>query len=202
MLAQALRPTREYAFTVESVKKDLTRGDERPEWPLSTYGPAKHEPTYITGTDLSQEEMRVRAYEARSQNRLSEYSSFEATQLQQADNIVADRLKDPMATFKHITEQGSIGPNGLTNTQAPATSAFGAPATPAFGSTGFGSNAGGSGGGISILGAAKPTAFGSSTTPAFGQTNTPSAFGQASAFGAGATSTPAFGQTSTTTPAF
>lgn len=57
----------------ESVKKDLTRGDERPEWPLSTYGPAKHEPTYITGTDLSQEEMRVRAYDARSQNRFNEY---------------------------------------------------------------------------------------------------------------------------------
>lgn len=53
--------------------KDLTRGEERPQWPLSTYGPAKYEPTYIIGIDMSPEEMRVRAYEAKAQNRLNEY---------------------------------------------------------------------------------------------------------------------------------
>lgn len=42
-------------------------------WPLSVYGPAKTEATYITGTDLSPEEMRLRAYEARAQNKLNDY---------------------------------------------------------------------------------------------------------------------------------
>ncbi|KAG8937350.1 hypothetical protein FRC00_006825 [Tulasnella sp. 408] len=104
-------------ISAESVKKDLTRGDERPEWPLSTYGPARHKPPYITGTDLSPEEMRVRAYELRAQKRLDKYGLFEAAQFQQAEKIVVDLLKDPMITFKHITERGSIGPNGLTRAQ-------------------------------------------------------------------------------------
>ncbi|KAG8914751.1 hypothetical protein FRC00_011122 [Tulasnella sp. 408] len=199
---QTSAPLADFPFTAESVKKDLTRGDERPEWPLSTYGPAKHQPTYITGTDLSPEEMRVRAYEVRAQKSLDKYGLFEAAQFQQAEKIVADLLKDPMATFKHITDRGSVGPNGLAWAQTPATSAFHAPTTPAFGFTDLGSNVEGFGSNKSLFRTAKPAAFGSPTMPTFGHTGTSRASERTSASGARTTSTPASDQAAATTPAF
>lgn len=55
--------------------KDFTPGQEKPSWPFSSYGPAKGEPTYVTGLDVSPDEMRVKAYEAKSKNQSNEYVS-------------------------------------------------------------------------------------------------------------------------------
>lgn len=48
----------------------------RPIWKLSSYGPAKYEPNLLTGSDVSQEEMRLRAYEALSLGKMDEYVSL------------------------------------------------------------------------------------------------------------------------------
>jgi nucleoporin NUP42 len=44
--------------------KDLTVNQDRPLWPLSSYGPAKQVPNVIQGLDESPEELRVRAFAA------------------------------------------------------------------------------------------------------------------------------------------
>jgi len=45
-------------------------------WPLSSYGPAKNEPTYIVGLDMSPEEMRLKAYDARKSGQIDQYVSI------------------------------------------------------------------------------------------------------------------------------
>lgn len=62
-----------FVSSVEAIKKDLTPLVDRPTWVLSSYGPAKHQPTIITGLDLSQEELRVRAAQAMKAGTVQEY---------------------------------------------------------------------------------------------------------------------------------
>ena len=53
------------------ITRDLE--NERPIWPLSTYGPAKYQPTLMTGLDMSPEELRVKAAEAARAGTTQEY---------------------------------------------------------------------------------------------------------------------------------
>jgi nucleoporin NUP42 len=46
---------------------------EKPSWPLSSYGPAKYEPTVVTGQDMSTEELRVKASQAQAAGNINEY---------------------------------------------------------------------------------------------------------------------------------
>lgn len=55
------------------MKSDLT--SDKPLWPLSTYGPAKHEPNLLPGLDESMEELRVRAVRALGAGNVQEYVS-------------------------------------------------------------------------------------------------------------------------------
>lgn len=48
----------------DTIKKDLTPGDDKPLWPLSSYGPGKSEATLISGLDESPEELRFMAWQA------------------------------------------------------------------------------------------------------------------------------------------
>lgn len=52
---------------------DLKTGGDRPIWPLSSYGPAKHEPVLLGGLDESPEELRVRAFTATQAGNINEY---------------------------------------------------------------------------------------------------------------------------------
>lgn len=54
------------AFSADSIKLDLTT--DRPIWALTSYGPAKHELNLIAGIDVSQEELRLEFYKARTAN--------------------------------------------------------------------------------------------------------------------------------------
>lgn len=47
-------------YSESSIKLNLT--EERPQWKLSVYGPAKEEPNLIVGTDKSCEEDRLSYY--------------------------------------------------------------------------------------------------------------------------------------------
>lgn len=60
----------------EGIARDLTQGQDKPIWPLSSYGPAKGEPTIIEGLDESAEEMRWKALQAVQSGNIAEYVSF------------------------------------------------------------------------------------------------------------------------------
>jgi len=54
---------------------DLTPHSDKPLWPLSSYGAAKHEPTLLKDLDESPEELRVRAVVANQAGSINEYVS-------------------------------------------------------------------------------------------------------------------------------
>lgn len=62
-------------FRAESIQRDLTPGQEKPIWPFSAYGPAKCEPNLLTKGEVSHEELRVKFWEAKTQNNPSLYVS-------------------------------------------------------------------------------------------------------------------------------
>jgi hypothetical protein len=53
--------------------KDLTPGQEKPLWPLTSYGPMKNQPLLIGGLDESFEELRVRAVTALKSGAINDY---------------------------------------------------------------------------------------------------------------------------------
>ena len=61
------------SFSVDTMTKDLTAGQDRPMWPLTSYGPAKFVPTVLGGLDESPEELRVKAVTAMKAGNISEY---------------------------------------------------------------------------------------------------------------------------------
>ena len=56
------------------MRRDMV--DEKPVWPLSSYGAAKNAPNLLTDLDLSSEELRVRAYEAQKSGQVQQYVSL------------------------------------------------------------------------------------------------------------------------------
>ncbi|KAJ2995195.1 hypothetical protein NUW54_g7432 [Trametes sanguinea] len=64
-------PPSKREISVESIVRDLE--SEKPIWPLSSYGPAKLQPTLIANLDESPEELRVKAAEAARKGTVQEY---------------------------------------------------------------------------------------------------------------------------------
>lgn len=62
-------------YSAESIQRDLTTGQEKPLWPFSAYGPAKYEPNLITKHEESPEELRVKFWQAKTQNNPTIYVS-------------------------------------------------------------------------------------------------------------------------------
>jgi nucleoporin NUP42 len=63
-----------YILSETSIKTNLT--EERPQWKLSVYGPAKEEPNLIVGTDKSCEEDRLLYYMSMLAGNESQYASI------------------------------------------------------------------------------------------------------------------------------
>ena len=59
-----------------NITHDLTPNKEKPLWPLSSYGPSKHEPLLLAGLDESPEELRVKAFTALKAGNINEYVSW------------------------------------------------------------------------------------------------------------------------------
>jgi nucleoporin NUP42 len=59
--------------SADGILRDLR--DERPVWPLSSFGVSKYAPTLVAGFDESPEELRVRAVLALQSNTIAEYVS-------------------------------------------------------------------------------------------------------------------------------
>lgn len=53
--------------------KDVTPLQDKPLWPLSSYGAAKYEPIVIGGLDESPEELRVKAVTVLKAGSINEY---------------------------------------------------------------------------------------------------------------------------------
>ncbi|KAJ7356606.1 hypothetical protein DFH08DRAFT_461495 [Mycena albidolilacea] len=81
------------AFTAESIKNDLTMGKERPIWPLASYGPAKFEPTLLSGLDESPEELRLRAATAAKAGNVNEYLAYESSKMAAAEQVYTVRSR-------------------------------------------------------------------------------------------------------------
>ncbi|PLW57228.1 hypothetical protein PCANC_03131 [Puccinia coronata f. sp. avenae] len=201
---------------------DLTT--EKPLYYLSVYSPHKLATNMIDGTDVSPEELRFQAYQARANNNPSQYVAHESQLLQQMDSVTKMVVQNCKESYKHFyhTRMALNHPDSTFRKPTPGVtsfgvSAFGSPNQPTtFGqaASAFGGQSAGGFGAFSSQGAAPGvSAFGqpSSVRPtvsAFGQQvsafgTTPSvqpgavtAFGKPSTFGAPAPVASAFGGTS------
>ncbi|TFY50888.1 hypothetical protein EVG20_g11273, partial [Dentipellis fragilis] len=171
-----------FSFSLESVTKDFGPRLDKPLWPLSSYGPGKHEPNLLSSLDESFEELHLRAVTAIKNNTINDYLKYEAEKTAASEQVYSNvraNIKDALETAQRQSNMSDTRP-------ASTPSAFGAaPKGPsAFGG---GGSAFGSGGGSTF---GKPSAFGglannNTSSSAFGSTNSASpAFGK-----------PAFGQT-------
>ncbi|KAI7906818.1 uncharacterized protein BX663DRAFT_497678 [Cokeromyces recurvatus] len=196
-------------YNETSLKTNLT--DDRPQWKLSVFGPAKEEPNLIVGTDRSPEEDRLLYYTSmRTTGNANQFITNHDQIAAQVETQVNAIINNPSGAIQHYEKEKSkqASPFGGSAANAPFV-----PFTNTGGAFGAASNTFGQ---ASAFGAAKPSAFGNtsafgSTTNAFGSgsvfgqtsafgVNKPSAFGSAPAFGStsalGSSSTPAFGSTS------
>ncbi|KAF9458474.1 hypothetical protein BDZ94DRAFT_1226234 [Collybia nuda] len=163
-------------FSMDVMKSDLTPLMDKPLWPLSSYGPAKHEPILLGGLDESPEELRFRANTATQSGNTNEYTTYETNKIAAAEQVFANARNNLAQAFETASKQSAhsalFAANG-TSSNTTTTSAFGT-------SSAFGASA------------STPSAFGSTTA-------TPSTFGGGSTFGQSAFGQSTFGQT--TTPA-
>jgi nucleoporin NUP42 len=167
--------------------KDFDFKADKPSWPLSSYGPAKHEKNLLPTLDESPEELRLKAATAMRNGSINEYLQHEQNVFANAEQIFVNVRNDIRSAFE-AAKRHSLGaetPN--------STSAFPVSGTES------------ASGAATAFPAGQPSAFGAqspSSTSAFGQQPATSAFG-APAFGAPAFGqSPSFGQPSITKPPF
>ncbi|EMD00048.1 hypothetical protein BAUCODRAFT_30495 [Baudoinia panamericana UAMH 10762] len=190
-----------YNLDREAIQADLTPSNqpkgEKPEWPLSAYGPGREAPRQLIEGSLEQspEEMRVLYYLAASEGKLGEYQQQELQLRNQAQQQAQAILSDIDKAIQYVIDGEQQHPNRLDQVVKEAGSARSQPA-------GFG-HPSSSGGALGFGEAATPAAsspFGhfsgrGQQRPAFGQPSQPAgatAFGQPPSVGSG----PAFGQPS------
>ncbi|POW13889.1 hypothetical protein PSHT_07551 [Puccinia striiformis] len=152
---------------------------EKPLYCLSVYSPHKSAMNMIDGTDMSPEELRFQAYQARANNTTSQYVAHESQLLQQMDSVIKMVAQNPRESYKHFyhTQLPLNHPNSTFRQPTPRANSFGA--------SSFGSSN-------------QPSAFGQATS-AFGGSST-GAFGAFGSQGA-ASGVSAFGQPSSVRPA-
>ena len=184
----------------------MTQGDDRPQWPLSAYGPGRDAPRQLLEAPLEQsfEELRVLYYLAKAGGSTSQYEQNERSAVDQANQRAQQILNDIDGALKYIIDGKDQHPNRDEQTQKSAGN-FNWSTRPSFNQTAATSSTGTAFGQSSTLGASSTSAFGKPSTPGFGQASTLASttpFGRSSAagttaFGAGqTTSTSAFGRPS------
>ncbi|POV97718.1 hypothetical protein PSHT_14433 [Puccinia striiformis] len=165
--------------------------NEKPLYCLSVYSPHKSAMNMIDGTDMSPEELRFQAYQARANDTTSQYVAHESQLLQQMDSVIKMVAQNPRESYKHFyhTQLSLNHPNSTFRKPTPGVNSFGASS---FGSSNQPSAFGQA---TSAFGGHPPARSPSSVRPAV------SAFGQqTSAFGTAPSTQPgavtAFGQLS------
>ena len=185
--------------------------NERPQWILSAFGPAKDIPIQLFGgypREQSCEELRLRHYELAAAGNAQQAIQEAQTWFNNAEQQIRTALDDVEGAINYMSSGENVHPNrfdicnakgsNLIGTQ-PSAPAFGQPtSTPTAPKAGFG--------GLSTT-FAQPTSTSSfGQPPTFGQQASNSAFGQPSQLGRPATSfgnpNTSFGQPSAPAPAF
>ncbi|KAL4076389.1 hypothetical protein V8B97DRAFT_1922232 [Scleroderma yunnanense] len=206
-------------FTTETLTNDVTLSKEKPLWPLSSYGAAKHEKVLVGGLDESPEELRVKAVTAVKAGTINDYMKYEAEKIAVADQMYANarnnisQFHDQAIKLSHGISSDVFGSSSAfggpvfgssSNSSAAVTSSNPSTLGSAFGQPAFGQSAfssvpasTGFGQGASAFGSTSTFGQPSQTQPAFAQPQTASVFGQTSAFGQPSQRTSAFGQPST-----
>ncbi|KAK5126252.1 hypothetical protein LTR85_010487 [Meristemomyces frigidus] len=172
-----------YYLSHDAIRADLTIGGtdgEKPEWPLSAYGPGKEAPRQLLEGLIEQsfEEARLLCYAAVNANNLQEYIQKEAEAKGQANQQAQNILNDLDGAIKYIIDGENQHPNRNDQTIKNAGS---------FRGTGQIASTGGSSGLGQQPAASNSSAFGQPS-----QTGGSSGFGQPSQMGGGS----AFGQPS------
>lgn len=177
----------EVSLSAASIVDDL--GPQgRPLWKLSAYAPARGEPNLISGKDVSPDELRVMAYQARASGQEAQYVQHEQKLMQEADAAFREVASNP-GNAERQAERNREERKKRLQQQQQALSGRAA----VGGAGAFGQPSGFVGGNAGAFGAAKQAGSAFGTTSAFGSgAGTASAFGQPS----GATTTSAFGQPS------
>ncbi|KAI7542377.1 hypothetical protein KC316_g15305 [Hortaea werneckii] len=187
-----------YHLNTDHIRADLTSGGdgERPNWPLSCYGPGRDAPMQLLegAVEQSPEECRVLYHQAVAAGMVGEYANNETNAVNQANQQVQAILSDLDGAIKYVIEGERQHPNRLDHvvkSNQPfrsQQSGFGQPTPPTGPSSTFGS---------------RPSGFGGGTGSSFGQPSQPgggsgggSAFGQPSQLGGGSGGGSAFGQPS------
>ncbi|QIX00569.1 hypothetical protein AMS68_006086 [Peltaster fructicola] len=204
-----------FAVTAEGIKLELT--DERPIWPLSSYGPGRDAPRQLLDAEFEQspEEMRLLHYMALANGNTQETAQRESSTGEAVNQAIQKILSDVNGAVKYVLDGKDQHPNRIDMSKQPfgnqenasssqSTSTFGAqkPQTSSFGQpSSFGRNQQSSSFGQPSTPAqgssfGQPSALGSTS---FGQPSglgQNSAFGKPSALGGSAFGKPSFGQPS------
>ena len=160
-------------LTKEGISTDMG-AQGRPIWHLSCYAPARGEPNLIEGVEVSPDEDRVLAYQAKQSGQEAAYLQHVQTQTLSAEQMYQNASMHP----QNALQKAIANRQQYKQTLQPAMPAFGAASSsaPAFGSAAQPpSSAFGAAAPPSAFGA--PSAFGSQPS-AFGSVGKPSAFGQ------------------------
>jgi nucleoporin NUP42 len=185
--------------------KDFDIKADKPSWPLSSYGPAKHEKNLLPTLDESPEELRLKAATAMRNGNINEYVRVPHCILSNNFLIIGRKLQHEQNVFANAEQIFANVRNDMKSAfEAAKRQSLGAEtpnSTSAFPVSGTASASGAA----TAFPAGQPSAFGAQSpgsTSAFGQQPGSSAFG-APAFGASAFGqSPSFGQPSIAKPPF
>ncbi|KAI7110858.1 hypothetical protein KC352_g36088, partial [Hortaea werneckii] len=106
-----------YHLNADHIRADLTSGGdgERPNWPLSCYGPGRDAPRQLLegAIEQSPEECRVLYHQAVAAGMVGEYANNETNAVNQANQQVQAILSDLDGAIKYVIEGERQHPNRL-----------------------------------------------------------------------------------------
>ncbi len=102
-----------YHLNIEGIKSDLTTGDERPIWPLSSYGPGRDAPRQLLEGSLEQsfEEIRLQYYLAKASGNTQSYEQSEREALEKSNAQARSILNDIDGAVKYVIDGRDVHPN-------------------------------------------------------------------------------------------
>lgn len=150
-----------WAINITDVKNDMTAGQGRPQWILSTYGPGRSPPaSLLEDNEYSFEELRLRFYELASTGNEAQANQEAGVLWTKAEDCMRAIAQNADDVIKYMEDADKKHPNRYDFCQTDGTktreelakasesqtsfgggfgqAAFGQPATSGFGQSGFG----------------------------------------------------------------
>ncbi|KAI0303905.1 hypothetical protein BC826DRAFT_980308 [Russula brevipes] len=105
-------------YSLETMAKDFDVKADRPSWPLSSYGPAKHEQNLLPPLDESPDELRFKAVTAIRNGTINEYLQYEQNAFASAEQLFANVRNDMKGAFD-AAKRHSFGTGPPNHVPAP-----------------------------------------------------------------------------------